>query len=179
MPRIWRLDPEKEADAFVDAEKGVASAEEALAGARDIMAEWMSEDAEARSRMRALFQSEGVLRSKARPAAPAGKAAKAEAEKDAGKFRDYLDWSEPISRTSSHRLLAMLRGERTGALSLHVAPAEEDGLAVLEELFIKGDGPASRPGEAGGTGRLSPASCFPPWRMRLSPRRASGRRRRP
>jgi uncharacterized protein len=78
-----RLDPEKEADAFVNAGKGVASAEEALAGARDIMAEWMSEDAEARSRMRALFQSEGLLRSKARPAAPAGKAAKAEAEKDA------------------------------------------------------------------------------------------------
>ena len=137
-----RLDPEKEAEAFVNAGEGVASAEEALAGARDIMAEWMSEDAEARSRMRALFQSEGLLRSKARPAAPPGKAARAEAEKDAGKFRDYLDCSEPISRTSPHRLLAMLRGERTGALSLHVAPADEDGVAVLEELFIKGEGQA-------------------------------------
>ena len=139
-----RLDPEKEAEAFVNAGKGVASAEEALAGARDIMAEWMSEDAEARSRMRALFQSQGLLRSKARSAAPDGKGAKAEAEaeKDEGKFRDYLDCSEPISRTSPHRLLAMLRGERTGALSLHVAPADEDGLAVLEELFIKGEGQA-------------------------------------
>ena len=54
------LDPEKEALSFVDAEKGVASAKEALAGARDIMAEWMSEDAEARLRMRALYQSQGV-----------------------------------------------------------------------------------------------------------------------
>ncbi len=117
----------------MDAEKGVASAKEALAGARDIMAEWMSEDAEARCRMRDLYQSQGVLRS----VASTGK------EEDAAKFRDYLDWSEPISRASPHRLLAMLRGARVGALSLHVAPAEEDGLAVLEELFIKRDGPAA------------------------------------
>src|SRR5512137_3010502 len=57
------LDPEQEAFAFVNTEKGVTSSKEALAGARDIMAEWMSEDAEARSRMRALYQSQGVLRS--------------------------------------------------------------------------------------------------------------------
>ena len=125
------LELELEALSFVDAGKGVASAEEALAGARDIMAEWMSEDAEARRRMRGLYQSQGVLRS----VAAAGK------EDD--KFRDYQDWSEPVARASPHRLLAMLRGARAGALSLHVAPAEEDGLAVLEELFIKGDGPAA------------------------------------
>ncbi len=124
-------DPELEALSFVNAEKGIASAKEALAGARDIMAEWMSEDAEARLRMRSLYQSQGVLRS----VAVAGK------EDD--KFRDYQDWSEPISRASPHRLLAMLRGVKTGALSLHLAPAEEDGLAVLEELFIKGNSPAS------------------------------------
>ena len=123
------LDPEKEAIAFVNPKKGVASIKEALAGARDIMAEWMSEDAEARSRMRDLYQSQGVLRS----VATDGKQA------DASKFRDYLDWSEPVTRTSPHRLLAMLRGARAGVLSLHVAPSEEDGLAVLEELFIKRD----------------------------------------
>ena len=140
------LDLEMEALAFVDAEKGVASAEEALAGARDIMAEWMSEDAEARRRMRALYQSQGVLRSVAAAGKEELSEAKADAkreEKDAGKFRDYQDWSEPVARASPHRLLAMLRGARAGALSLHVAPAEEDGLAVLEELFIKGDGPAA------------------------------------
>ena len=126
-------DLELEAFAFVNPEKGVASAKEALAGARDIMAEWMSEDAEARCRMRALYQSQGVLRS----VAAAGKV------EDAAKFRDYLDWSEPLTRASPHRLLAMLRGARAGALSLHVAPAEEEGLAVLEELFIKRDGQAA------------------------------------
>jgi uncharacterized protein len=138
------LDPEKEALAFVDEELGVASAHEALAGARDIMAEWMSEDAEARHRMRALYQLQGVLRSGAAVGKEklAGAEVKGEA-KDSGKFRDYLDWSEPISRASPHRLLAMLRGARANALSLHVALAEEEGLAVLEELFIKGDGPAA------------------------------------
>ncbi|MGB5099806.1 MAG: Tex family protein [Methanothrix sp.] len=131
------LDPENEALSFVDDDKGVASAEEALAGARDIMAEWMSEDAEARLCMRALYQSQGVLRS----AAVAGKGESSDAKDD--KFRDYLDFSEPVARASPHRLLAMLRGVKTGALSLHVAPAEEDGLAVLEELFIKRNGPAA------------------------------------
>ena len=128
------LDLELEAFSFVNPDKGVASAKEALAGARDIMAEWMSEDAEARCRMRALFQSQGVLRS----VAAAGKV------EDTSKFRDYLDWSEPLTRVSPHRLLAMLRGARDGALGLHVAPAEEEGLAILEELFIKRDGSAAR-----------------------------------
>jgi len=132
------LDPEQEALSFVDAGKGVASAKEALAGARDIMAEWMSEDAEARLRMRQLYQSQGVIRS----AAVAGKGESSDGKDDA-KFRDYLDYSEALARASPHRLLAMLRGVKTGALSLHVAPAEEDGLAVLEELFIKRNGPAA------------------------------------
>jgi protein Tex len=131
-------DPEKEALSFVDSEKGVASAKEALAGARDIMAEWMSEDAEARLRMRQLYQSQGLLRS----AAVAGKGESSDAKDDA-KFRDYQDYSEALTRASPHRLLAMLRGARTGALSLHVAPDEEYALAVLGELFVKGDGLAS------------------------------------
>jgi uncharacterized protein len=131
------LDPEAEAVSFVDAEKGVASIEEALVGAKDIMAEWISEDIEARTRMRALFQAEGVIRTQA----TAAKAA--DANSDAGKFRDYLNMSEFIGRISSHRLLAMLRGAKMGLLSLHIAPAEVEAEAVLEELFIKGDGPAS------------------------------------
>ena len=134
------LDPEKEAASFVDAEKGVASIEEALFGAKDIIAEWISEDVEARTRMRALFQAEGVLRTQA----TAADAADANANSDAGKFRDYLNLSEPIRRVSSHRLLAMLRGAKLGVLGLHIAPAEAEAEAVLEELFIKGDGPDSR-----------------------------------
>jgi len=141
------LDPEELALPFVDAEKGVASAKEALAGARDIMAEWMSEDAEVRLRMRALYQSQGVLRSAAvagkGEARGAGEAEESSVGIDDAKFRDYQDHSEALARASPHRLLAMLRGARAGVLSLHVAPAEEDGLAVLEELFIKGSGPAS------------------------------------
>ncbi|MDQ1261124.1 MAG: protein Tex [Euryarchaeota archaeon] len=147
-PLAWRifaqdhnnLDPEKAALSFVDAEKGVTSPKEALAGARDIMAEWMSEDAEARLRMRALYQSQAVLRS----VAVAGKEESRESfdAKD-DKFRDYQDFSEALTRASPHRLLAMLRGARAGALSLHVAPAEEDALAVLEELFIKRNGLAA------------------------------------
>jgi uncharacterized protein len=141
------LDPEMAALSFVDTEKGVSSAKDALAGARDIMAEWMSEDAEARLRMRALYQSQAVLRSTAiagkGEARVAGEAGETSVRMKDAKFRDYQDHSEPVARASPHRLLAMLRGARAGALSLLVAPAEEDALAVLEELFIKGSGPAS------------------------------------
>jgi uncharacterized protein len=135
------LDPEKEAASFVDVDVGVATIEEALIGAKDIMAEWISEDIEARTRMRALFQAEGLLRTQATAADVAD--ANTNANSDAGKFRDYLNLSEPISRVSSHRLLAMLRGAKMGLLNLHIAPAEVEAEAVLEELFIKGDGPAS------------------------------------
>ena len=128
------LDPEEEARAFVDPAKGLDSPLEALAGARDIMAEWMSEDAEVRSKMRIVYQTQGVLRSQP---------AKGSHADESGKYRDYLDLSLPISQVSPHRLLAMLRGARDGALSLHLSPLDEDGLAALEEQFIKGDGPAS------------------------------------
>jgi len=161
-------DLEREARAFMSNELGVHSTEEALAGARDIMAEWMSEDATARTRMRALYQSRGILRSAAarrKSESRKNEASKPEevpeempadciasisasssvsASKDHGKFRDYLDLSLPISEISPHRLLAMLRGEREGVLSLHLAPEEEDGLSIMEEVFVKGDGPASQ-----------------------------------
>lgn len=128
------LDPEEEARAFVDPAKGLDSPLEALAGARDIMAEWMSEDAEVRAKMRIIYQTQGVLRSLP---------AKGSHADESGKYRDYLDLSLPISLVSPHRLLAMLRGARDGVLSLHLAPLDEDGLAALEVQFIKGDGPAS------------------------------------
>ncbi|MDD4579332.1 MAG: Tex family protein, partial [Methanothrix sp.] len=128
------LDPEEEARAFVDPAKGLDSPLEALAGARDIMAEWMSEDAEVRAKMRIIYQTHGVLRSLP---------AKGSHADESGKYRDYLDMSLPISQVSPHRLLAMLRGARDGALSLHLSLLDEDGLAALEEQFIKGNGPAS------------------------------------
>jgi uncharacterized protein len=147
------LDLEKEALAFVNPELKVASYEEALAGARDIMAEWISEDPEARSRMRALFWSEGILSSEATLAKGRKTAQEKEKSKgeqgrengqDAAKFRDLLDLSLPISRVSSHRLLAMRRKASAGLLSLHVAPPKEEAEAILQELFLRGTGPASR-----------------------------------
>ena len=127
-------DPALDASSFVDAKKGVESEEEALAGARDIIAEWISEDAEARGRLRDLFETEGVLRSRAQP----GK------EKDAGKYSDYLDGSLPIHRATSHRLLAIFRGAKEGLLSLNVAVPQDNALAILHKRFIKGDRQASQ-----------------------------------
>ncbi len=127
-------DPLREAAAFVDPEKGVETLEEALAGSRDIMAEWMNEDRETREKMRILYAEKGLFRTKVIP----GK------ETEGAKFRDYFDWAESLAIAPSHRVLAMRRGERELFLDLRVEPPEEDALSLLEGLFIKGDGPASQ-----------------------------------
>ncbi|HWQ18781.1 MAG TPA: Tex family protein [Methanotrichaceae archaeon] len=128
-----QMDPASEAAAFIDPEKGVESAEDALSGARDIIAEWINEEAEARSRMRDLFDAWAVIRSRSSP----GK------EAEGIKYKDYFDWSEPLKKAPSHRILAMMRGEKEGFLVLHIEPPEEMALPLLESLFIRGDGPAS------------------------------------
>ncbi|MHC1594928.1 MAG: Tex family protein [Methanotrichaceae archaeon] len=127
-------DPVEEAAVFIDPDKGVSSVEEALAGARDIMAEWINEDADARARMRDLFGTEGVLRSKA----ATGK------KEEGAKYRDYFDWSEPLSKAPSHRILAMMRGDAEGFLKIHILPQEEQALAILGSIFVHGTDPASR-----------------------------------
>jgi len=127
------IDPEAEAAAFIDAEKGVESVEDALAGARDIIAEWASEDAKAREKMRALFREKGMMRSKV----VSGK------EEEGTKYKDYYEWEEPVSKAPSHRILAIRRGETEGFLILRILPPEEDALALLEGLFVKGSSPAS------------------------------------
>ncbi|MDF0591655.1 Tex family protein [Candidatus Methanocrinis natronophilus] len=128
-----RIDPPAEAARFVDTDKGVASAEEALAGARDIIAEKASEDPQARSEVRRLISEEGVLRSRSSPTA----------DGDGSKYRDYADWSEPLSRAPSHRVMAVLRGKKEGFLTLHAEPPAADALAILDRLFLRGKGPAS------------------------------------
>jgi len=128
------MDPSAEAAAFVDPEKGLESVEDVLAGARDIIAEWVNEDQEARAQMRVLFGSRGVFRAKV----IAGK------EAEGAKFKDYFDWEEPVATAPSHRILAMRRGEKEGFLTLRVTPPEDEALALLETLFIKGDGAPSR-----------------------------------
>jgi len=128
------IDPMAEAVAFVDPEKGVDSAEDALAGACDIIAEWVNEDQTARARMRDFYSSKAVFKSKVIP----------EKESEGIKYRDYFDWEEPVSTAPSHRILAMRRGEKEGFLTLRVIPPEEEALEILDGLFVKGEGPVSQ-----------------------------------
>ena len=94
--------------AFLDPEKGVESVEDALAGARDIIAEWVNEDQKARARMRDLFATQGNLQIKG-----------GSGKRDGGiKYRDYFDWEEPVATAPSHRILAMRRGENEEFLTL-------------------------------------------------------------
>ena len=125
--------PEIEAQAFVNTEKGVESIEAALAGARDIIAEWVNDDALARARMRELYARKAIVRSKVMT----GK------ETEGAKFKDYFNWNEPISAIPSHRLLAIRRGEDEGFLMVRMTPPEEEALAILEPLFVTGNGAAA------------------------------------
>ena len=127
------LDPLDEAAAFIDEEKGVTSGDDALAGARDIIAEWINDSTEARTPLRALFGREGILQSKV----VKGK------ESQANKFSDYFEWEEPIKKMPGHRVLAMFRGENEGMLKLSIRPPEEKVIAQLERRFIKNDSAGS------------------------------------
>ncbi len=127
------IDPLAEAAAFVNEEKGVSFAEEALAGARDIIAEMASEDQQARAEMRDLYT---------RKAAIASTVVKGK-EEDGAKYRDYFDWREPITSAPSHRVLAMMRGEKEEVLRLHIAPPEEEAVENLRARFVKGTSAAS------------------------------------
>jgi protein Tex len=127
-------DIEQLAATFVDAEKGVASAQEAINGACDIIAEWVSENQEARQKIRDLFWKEGVVESKAIKS-------KATSE-EAQKFKDYFEWKESVRKVPSHRLLAMRRGENEGFITLDIAPEEDQAHGLLKEQFVKTNGPA-------------------------------------
>ncbi len=126
-------DPAAEAARYVDAEKGVTTAAEALDGARDIIAETVSEDQAAREALRRLFRSAGTITSQMAK----GK------ETEGAKFADYFDWQEPVAKVPSHRILAMLRGEREGMLRLHVEPEAERAIGLLRPLFVRNDTPAA------------------------------------
>ena len=121
------------ATAFVDAEKGVKDLDEALEGARDIMAEWISENPESRKKMRELFWKEGVIEARVMK----GK------EAEGVKYKDYFEWKEPIFRTPSHRLLALRRGEKESVLALDIFPPEESAIEALERQFVKNENAAS------------------------------------
>ncbi len=108
----------------------VKDAADALAGARDILAERISDHAEARAGLRKLFAEQGTVVSKVM----FGK----DTEADAQKFRDYFDWSEPLKSIPSHRMLAIRRGEKEGFLLMRIQPPEETAIQILENLFVRG-----------------------------------------
>ncbi|MBT3258283.1 MAG: RNA-binding transcriptional accessory protein [Deltaproteobacteria bacterium] len=122
------LDPYVVSAPFVDPEKEIETTEDALSGARDIIAEWITENQKARTLMRSLFLEKGILASKV----DSGK------EEEGEKYKDYFDWEEPLKKAPSHRILAMRRGENEGILTLRIAPEEGRALALLESLFITG-----------------------------------------
>lgn len=127
-----KFDVDDFSQSFIDQEKGVASVDEALAGARDIIAEWVSENQETRKRVRELFWKEGAIESRVLK----GK------ENEGQKFKDYFEWNEPIAKTPSHRLLAMRRGEKEGILALDIYPPEELAIQSMEHQFIKSENSA-------------------------------------
>jgi len=122
--------PQVAAADFLDPEKEVETIEDALTGARDIIAELINEDQQARTELRKLYFAKAVIHSRV----GAGK------EEEGSKYRDYFDWQEDAAATPSHRILAMRRGEKEDILNLSMAPAEEAALKVLERLFLRGDG---------------------------------------
>ena len=106
----------------------VSNVEEALQGARDIMAEWMNEDVTARNAVRKVFEREAIVYSKVKK----GK------DEAGAKYRDYFDFNEPLKRVPSHRLLAIRRGEEEGFLSVTISPEEENALGALDRVFLRG-----------------------------------------
>ncbi len=126
-------DPAHEAITFVNIEKGVGSVNDALAGARDIIAERVNEDGKARWTIRRLFHMEAVIQS----SVAKGK------EIEGIKYTNYFDWQEPVTRAPSHRMLAMLRGEKEGFLKLSISPSKEKAITLLQRIFVKNTGAAS------------------------------------
>lgn len=128
------FDLEAAADKFIDTEKGVNSFDEALAGARDIIAEMISENAEARTKMRHYFQERAEFKAEVIK----GK------EEEGIKYKDYFEWNEPVKTAASHRVLAMRRGEKELILRLDALPPQEDAIAILENQFVTANNAASK-----------------------------------
>ena len=127
------MDVEAEANLFVDPEKGVETASDALAGARDIIAEWINEDGDLRAELRELFAGKATIKSRV----VKGK------EEEGIKFKDYYEWEEPVTKAPSHRILAIRRGEDEEYLTFHILPDAEEALALVDRRFVKNDSPAA------------------------------------
>jgi uncharacterized protein len=127
----YESDIYRKANPFVNEE--VKDVDEALQGARDIIAEWVNESESARNSIRNIFRREAVISSKLIK----GK------DEEGAKYRNYFDFSEPLARCSSHRLLAMRRGETEGILRVSISPDDENSLATLNRRFVKGKNASS------------------------------------
>ncbi|MGV3529554.1 MAG: Tex family protein [Flavisolibacter sp.] len=121
------VDPETEAAKYITEE--VKDVKEALQGARDIIAEWVSENEQSRAAIRQRFTESAVLSSRVM-------STKKE-DADAQKYRDYFEFSEPLSKSPSHRVLAIRRGEKEGFLLMDISIEKESALQALEEIFVK------------------------------------------
>ncbi len=128
------IDPFAEAGSFINLENNTSSAEDALAGARDIIAEWVNENTDARAKLRTLFVNRGLLRSRV----ASGK------EAEGAKYRDYYDREEWVTGAPSHRILAVRRGEKEGFLTVHIRPPEDEAMSLLESIFVKNESDASQ-----------------------------------
>ena len=127
-------DPERAAERFVKGD--VKSTDDAIKGAQDIIAEMVSEDERTRQQLRNAFQRQAVITSKV---------VKTKADTDeAAKYSDYFDWSEPLKRCSSHRLLAMRRGEAEGILRISISPDDEETIERLKRHYVYGNTPCGR-----------------------------------
>ncbi len=120
-------DPYQMADRFVKGE--VVDVDEALQGAKDIMAEWINENTSVRSRMRQFFQCKAILQTKL----VKGK------DKEGEKYKDYFDFQEPLYKCASHRFLALYRADREGILQLKAQPTQTEAIELLERVFVKGN----------------------------------------
>ena len=130
LQKQYSCDVEQMAARYINPDKGVASVEDALAGARDIIAERVSENAQARNRIRGIFRRSAMLSSKVVK----------NKEEEAGKYESWFDWKENAMRAPSHRILALFRGETEGLLRVHVLPDDDQpAYDTLERQFVHGN----------------------------------------
>ena len=149
-------DPERAAERYVCGD-AIATPSDALKGAQDIIAEWVSEDERSRQQLRNAFRRQAVISSKVVKAAKAAiergqnktRSDSAEREQtrqdiNPDKYSDYFDWQEPLKRCSSHRLLAMRRGEAEGILRISISPDDEECIERLKSHYVYGNTPCGR-----------------------------------
>jgi protein Tex len=118
--------------------ENISSIEEALKGARDIIAEWISENKQSRERIRNLFEREAVVHSTVKKAK----------EEDAANYKDYFKYSEKLNKCPSHRMLAIRRAEDEGFLKLAISPDDEKAISILNSIFLRSVKPNHHLGEA-------------------------------